>query len=47
MNWHKKDVTYWYVERSSGDGSLSSSRAIIISRKTGNMIYDGVTDVEG
>lgn len=37
----------WYVRRSSGTGMLSSAHAIIISKKTGRVIYDGSANDEG
>jgi hypothetical protein len=51
-NWsvycNRKDEEYWYVQRSIGDScSLCSSHAIVISKKTGDVVYDGAAHDEG
>jgi hypothetical protein len=43
----KKDEAYWYVQRSSDGGALASSHAIVISKKTGHVVYDGSAHDEG
>jgi hypothetical protein len=47
--WDKKDEEYWYVERSGagGAGVICSSHAIVISKKTGDVVYDGSAGDEG
>jgi hypothetical protein len=43
----KDDEEYWYVTRPGDVGMLASSHAIVISKQTGEMVYDGSAHNEG
>jgi hypothetical protein len=43
----KKDEESWYVTPPGDSGMLASTHAIVISKKTGRVVYDGSANDEG